>query len=210
MMCTYVIFSSMLNKYLKYWYNCDYFFFHSFLKGEWFPSKKLADKSAALCTVRKLDEAGELDCRLKPYSRDEDSEDDDADEDRQVEKSKAKSGTGKCTGYYQNVVCIEPLEWDLYKYSLPHKPQMLYNGRRDRYFLLFILFFFFNLNWRLCACMCVHACVCMHVRISTSVSTSHVVTCGIPVHIFLDYFKGKYCQYLTSMKKIAIFYLSIL
>lgn len=81
------------------------------MKGEWFPTKRLADKSAALCAVKQLDEAGELDQHLKPLSKDEDSDDDDDDEDLCEEKKKPHAGTERRTGHYRNMVCIAVVLW---------------------------------------------------------------------------------------------------
>ena len=71
------------------------------MQGEWFPSKRLADKSAALCVVRDLDEAGELDKHLKPVVREEDSGD---EEDMREEKSRPHAGTQWANSYYRNKV----------------------------------------------------------------------------------------------------------
>ncbi len=43
-------------------------------QGVWFPSKRLADKFAALEAVKKLDQAGELDRHLKPIVRSDESD----------------------------------------------------------------------------------------------------------------------------------------
>lgn len=66
----------------------------------WFPSKKLADKSAALEAVKRLDQAGELDDRLKPIAKSDDSD----TEDEESAKG-TKVNTERKTSYYRNKVC---------------------------------------------------------------------------------------------------------
>ncbi len=72
------------------------------MQGMWLPTKRLADKSAALEAIRKLDEYGELDCHLKPIIKDDDSGDE--DEELVEEKKKPHAGTERSINYFLNKV----------------------------------------------------------------------------------------------------------
>ena len=72
-------------------------------QGAWFPSKKLADKSAALEAVKVLDEAGELDPHLKPMMRGEDS-DMEVEEEGEEGEGAAKANMDRKAAHYLNKV----------------------------------------------------------------------------------------------------------
>ena len=74
------------------------------LQGMWFPTKRLADKSAALETVKRLDHEGELNCHLSPISKVVDSSDDEGED-----KENPLAGTERRTSLYLNTVIIKNL-----------------------------------------------------------------------------------------------------
>jgi len=94
-----VVTAHVLGLHMFYCYTCS-----MTTQGQWFPSKRLADKSAALRAVEELDRAGELDERLKPVVRSEDSEDEDEEDDRKREKSRSHAGTERAHDCYRNEV----------------------------------------------------------------------------------------------------------
>lgn len=66
------------------------------------PTRRIADKSAALEAIKKLHKVGELNDNLLPVSKSEDSDDED---EMKVEERKIKSaGTEKRSNYYENKV----------------------------------------------------------------------------------------------------------
>lgn len=73
------------------------------MQGLPIPSHKLARKSAALEAVKKLHEAGELDCYLKPISHKR-IDSDEEDEEKMIEKRKTHAGTNRKVMYYRNEV----------------------------------------------------------------------------------------------------------
>lgn len=78
-----------------------------FVQGYWFPTRRLAEKSAALEAVKQLDQAGELDSYLRPIAKVDNS---DSDEDEEEEFSGAGEGVRveaeKKNRLYRNKVWI--------------------------------------------------------------------------------------------------------
>ena len=68
----------------------------------WMPTRRIADKSAALEGVKLLHEAGELDHHLLPVSKSMDSDEEDVA--KMEEKRKLNSGTEKRAHDYPNEV----------------------------------------------------------------------------------------------------------
>lgn len=72
------------------------------------PTKRIADKSAALEAIRKLHKLGELDERLLPTSKVMDLSDTEDDESAKLERRRHE-GTAKRANYYPNKVpSIDP------------------------------------------------------------------------------------------------------
>ncbi len=67
------------------------------------PTRRIADKSAALEGIKRLHEIGELDRHLKPVSKYE-GDSDDEDEDKVEEKRLNHAGTERRGQYYHNEV----------------------------------------------------------------------------------------------------------
>ena len=69
------------------------------------PTKRIADKSAALEAIKKLHKVGELNERLLPISKMVDlSDDDDNDEPASKERKRKNAGTTRRADYYPNKV----------------------------------------------------------------------------------------------------------
>lgn len=68
------------------------------------PTRRIAEKSAALKGVKRLHEKGELDRHLKPVAKDEEDSDDE-DEAKVQERKISHAGTEKRGQYYRNEVC---------------------------------------------------------------------------------------------------------
>ena len=65
-------------------------------------SRRIAEKSAALQTIRELHRRGELDEHLKPVTRDPDSDGEDEEEEGEKDKH---AGTERRVKYYRDEVC---------------------------------------------------------------------------------------------------------
>lgn len=70
------------------------------------PTKKIADKSAALEAIKKLHEIGELDKHLLPLCKMADSSDNNEAVEGGEEKRKKQVGTAKRSAYYRNEVML--------------------------------------------------------------------------------------------------------
>ena len=76
-------------------------------QGLWMPTKRIADKSAALEAIKELHKVGELNKRLLPISKAMDLSDDEGDESATLERRRKHEGTTKKANYYPNkVLCL--------------------------------------------------------------------------------------------------------
>ena len=77
---------------------------HFLFQGQWMPTKRIGDKSAALETVKELHKVGELNHHLLPISKAMDVSDSEENESAGVERKNKRQGTAKNASYYPNKV----------------------------------------------------------------------------------------------------------